>query len=190
MPAAATTPSGAARATTASRPATASIKIHGGDGDDIITNAGTDIGETDMLQGEAGNDVIHGGSGHALIFGGSGQDFLMTGKDGSRNPRRHRQRLHHGRRRPGHPLRQRRRRLDRGRRTRFDYIAGDNGELFFNSTIIGHDVLNGGSGDTDYDADSGDDIMFAGEGIQKFIGMWGHDWVDPQGPAGPGRMPT
>ncbi|MBX3510675.1 MAG: hypothetical protein KF700_05700 [Hyphomonadaceae bacterium] len=150
--------------------------ISGGAGDDIITNAGTDIGETDMLKGDDGNDVIHGGSGLALIFGGRGQDYLMTGPDGSEI-------------RAG---------LDNDfliggegadilfgnegddwieGRGAFDYIAGDNGELFFNSTIIGHDVLNGGSGDTDYDADSGDDIMFGGEGIQKFIGMWGHDWV-------------
>jgi Ca2+-binding RTX toxin-like protein len=55
------------------------------------------------------------------------------------------------------------------------------GELFFNSSTLGHDVLNGGQGDTDYDADSGDDIMFAGEGIQKFIGIWGYDWVTHQG---------
>lgn len=151
-------------------------KIMGGDGDDIITNSGTDIGETDMLHGEGGNDVIHGGSGMALIFGGSGQDFLMTGPDGSE--------IRGGQDNDfilggnGHDM------LfgnegndwiegDGG----FEYIAGDNGELFFNSTVIGHDVLNGGSGDTDYDADSGDDIMFAGDGIQKFIGMWGHDWV-------------
>src|SRR5690606_19172960 len=37
--------------------------------------------------------------------------------------------------------------------------------------------------ETDYDADSGADIMFAGEGIQKFIGMWGHDWVIHKGQA-------
>ncbi len=155
-------------------------QINGGSGDDIITNSGTDIGETDMLKGEEGNDVIHGGSGLALIFGGSGKDFLMTGPDGSEI-------------RAG---------IDDDfllggegsdalfgnagddwveGQGRFDYIAGDNGELFFNSTEIGHDVLNGGAGDTDYDADSGDDIMFAGEGIQKSIGMWGHDWVIHKG---------
>ena len=155
-------------------------KVMGGDGDDIITNSGTDIGETDMLHGDAGNDVIHGGSGMALIFGGSGTDVLITGPDGSEI-------------RAG---------LDNDfllggtgadmlfgndgddwieGGEGFEYIAGDNGELFFNSTVIGHDVLNGQSGDTDYDADSGDDIMIAGEGIQKFIGMWGHDWVSFQG---------
>ncbi len=159
--------------------------VHGGDGNDIITNAGTDIGETDMLHGDAGNDVIHGGSGMALIFGGSGRDFLMTGPDGSEIRGGTGDDFLMGGNGPdmlfgnegddwveGHGL--------------FDYIAGDNGDIFFNSSIIGHDVLNGGSGDTDYDADSGDDIMIAGEGIQKFIGMWGHDWVAFKGQQVPG----
>ncbi len=157
-------------------------KVHGNDGDDVITNAGTDIGETDMLHGDAGNDVIQGGSGLALIFGGSGSDVLMTGPDGSE--------IRAG---VGNDF------LMGGNgsdmlfgnegddwaegKELFEYIAGDNGDIFFNSTIIGHDVLNGGSGDTDYDADSGDDIMVAGEGIQKNIGMWGHDWVIHKGQA-------
>ncbi|MGY0793751.1 peroxidase family protein [Azospirillum argentinense] len=154
--------------------------VSGGEGDDIITNAGTDIGMTDMLKGDGGNDVIHGGSGMAMLFGGSGKDFLIAGPDGSN--------------------------LQGGTEDdfllggdgsdmifggagndwvesdgRFDYIAGDTGDIFFNSTIIGHDIINGGRGDTDYDADSGDDIMVAGEGIQKNIGMWGHDWVIHKG---------
>lgn len=154
--------------------------VNGGEGDDIITNSGTDIGEVDMLKGDDGNDVIHGGSGMALIFGGRGKDFLITGPDGSE--------IRAG---MGDDF------LLGGDgqdilfgnegndwiegKSRFEYIAGDNGELFFNSTVIGHDVLNGGNGDTDYDADSGDDIMVAGEGIQKNIGMWGHDWVIHKG---------
>ncbi len=156
-------------------------QVHGGEGDDIITNSGTDIGEVDMLHGDAGNDVIHGGSGMALIFGGSGKDYLVTGPDGSE--------IRSG---TGDDFLLGGSGSDilfgnegddwiEGGGHSFDYIAGDNGELFFNSTIIGHDVLNGGGGDTDYDADSGDDIMFASEGIQKFIGMWGHDWVIHQG---------
>lgn len=154
--------------------------VYGGDGDDVITNAGTDIGATDMIRGDAGNDVIHGGSGLALLFGGSGQDFLMVGPDGGE-----------ARGGTGNDF------IIGGNGSDalfgnsgddwieggglFDYIAGDHGDLFFNSTEIGHDVLNGGSGDTDYDADSGDDIMIGGEGIQKFIGMWGHDWVSFKG---------
>ncbi|MDR5652257.1 peroxidase family protein [Ruixingdingia sedimenti] len=156
--------------------------VYGGAGDDVVTNAGTDIGETDMLHGDGGNDVMHGGSGMALLFGGAGQDFLMLGPDGGE-----------GRGGTGNDF------ILGGNGPDvifgnsgddwveagglFDYIAGDHGDIFFNSTEIGHDVLNGGAGDTDYDADSGDDIMMGGEGIQKFIGMWGHDWAIFKGQA-------
>lgn len=154
--------------------------INGGAGDDIITSAGTDIGAVSVLKGESGNDVIVDGTGMSLIFGGDGKDYLVSGADDGE--------IRGGQ---GDDF------IFGGDGINalfgnegddwveggggFDYIAGDNGELFFNSTVIGHDVLNGGSGDTDYDADSGDDIMFAGEGIQKNIGMWGHDWVIHQG---------
>src|SRR5690606_13727867 len=57
-------------------------QTHGGAGDDIITNAGTDIGAMDFLHGEEGNDVIHGGSGLSLVFGNQGNDFLIAGPDG------------------------------------------------------------------------------------------------------------
>lgn len=157
-------------------------KVFGGTGDDIITNAGTDIGEADFLHGNEGNDVIHGGSGLALIFGNQGNDFIVTGPDGKEafggtgddfilggsggdfllgNE--------------GNDW------IEGGQR--FDTLAGENSELFFNSTIIGHDVLNGGSGDTDYDAESGDDIMFQNEGIQRSNGMAGFDWAVHKGNA-------
>lgn len=154
--------------------------VSGGKGDDIITNSGTDIGEADIFKGDEGNDVIHAGSGMALIFGGTGKDFLMTGPDGSE--------IRAG---EGDDF------LLGGDgqdvlfgnegddwiegKSRADMVVGDNGDIFFNSTVVGHDVLNGGQGDTDYDADSGDDIMVAGEGIQKNMGMWGHDWVIHKG---------
>jgi Ca2+-binding RTX toxin-like protein len=156
--------------------------INGGEGDDIITSAGTDIGAVSVLKGESGNDVIVDGTGISLIFGGSGKDYLVSGADDGE--------IRAGRDddfvfggdgfnmlfgNEGDDW------IEGG--GGFDYIAGDNGELFFNSTVIGHDVLNGGAGDTDYDGDSGDDIMFGGAGIQKFIGMWGHDWVTHQGQA-------
>ena len=154
--------------------------IYGGDGDDIITNAGTDIGETDFLHGDAGNDAIHGGSGLALIFGGEGQDFIIAGPDGKEvfgglgndfilggdgvdfllgNE--------------GDDW------IEGG--GRFDTLAGENSELFFNSSIIGHDVLNGNGNDTDYDAESGDDIMFQNAGIQRNNGMAGFDWAIHKG---------
>ncbi|NYT45449.1 heme peroxidase [Alcaligenaceae bacterium] len=154
--------------------------VHGGDGDDIITNSGTDIGMSDFLHGDKGNDAIHGGSGMALIFGNEGQDFIVAGPDGKH--------------------------VTAGRDNdfvlggdgvdflmgnegddwiegggRFDTLAGDNSELFFNSSIIGHDVLNGNGNDTDYDAESGDDIMFQNAGIQRSNGMAGFDWAIHKG---------
>ncbi|AQZ34165.1 heme peroxidase [Pseudomonas sp. LPH1] len=146
--------------------------IQGGDGDDIIT----DIGGDDVIKGGAGNDVIHGGNGLDLIFGGEGDDFIIGGTDGKEIMGGTGNDFIHG----GSGIDA----LFGGSGDdwiegggRFDYIAGDNGDIFFESPIVGHDVLNGGQGDTDYDADSGDDIMFAGAGIQKNIGMWGFDWV-------------
>ena len=154
--------------------------IHGGEGDDIITNAGTDIGAADFLHGEGGNDVIHGGSGLALIFGNQGQDFIIGGPDGK------------------HVLGGLGNDFIRGGEGgdflmgnegddwiegggRFDTLAGENSELFFNSSIIGHDVLNGNGSDTDYDAESGDDIMVQGLGIQRSNGMAGFDWAIHKG---------
>jgi Ca2+-binding RTX toxin-like protein len=155
-------------------------KIHGGDGDDIITNNGTDIGEVDMLHGEAGNDVIHGGSGLALIFGNEGKDFIITGPDGKEafggldgdfilggegadfllgNE--------------GDDW------IEGG--GGFDTTAGDNSELFFNSTIIGHDVMFAGTDEHDFDAESGDDIMVQGESVMRSEGMLGFDWAIHKG---------
>lgn len=150
--------------------------VYGGDGDDIITNSGTDIGATDFLHGQAGNDAIQGGSGLALVFGNEGQDFIAAGPDGK------------------HVLGGRDNDFILGGDGidflmgnegddwiegggRFDTLTGDNSELFFNSSIIGHDVLNGNGNDTDYDAESGDDIMFQNEGIQRSNGMAGFDWA-------------
>lgn len=156
-------------------------KVFGGHGDDIITNAGTDIGEADFLHGNEGNDVIHGGSGLSLLFGNQGNDFIVTGPDGKEafagtgndfvlggtggdvllgNE--------------GNDW------LEGG--DRFDSLSGENSELFFNSTIVGHDVLLGGGGDTDYDGESGDDIMSQNsEGIQRSNGMAGFDWAIHKG---------
>ena len=42
-------------------------------------------------------------------------------------------------------------------------------------------MLNGGASDTDYDGESGDDIMFQAEGIQRNNGMAGFDWAIHKG---------
>ena len=151
--------------------------LHGGDGDDIITDSGTDIGASDVIKGEAGDDVINGGMGLDLIFGGDGNDVLAGGED--------------------------QKTLSGGQGNDFiraptggggailgnegdDWmeaqgnmttLTGDNSELFFNSRIIGHDVMIAGENDTDFDAESGDDIMVQGIGINRSNGMAGFDWT-------------
>ncbi len=151
--------------------------VSGGDGDDIITDAGNDIGAGDVLHGDAGNDVINGGNGLDLIFGGEGQDFIYGGTeakdvtagfgndfvsgpvDGSVLKGNEGDDWIEGGVGAGG----------------LDSLAGDNSELFFNSTIIGRD------GDNDYDAESGDDIMVQGAGIERNNGMAGFDWAIHKG---------
>lgn len=156
--------------------------LFGGAGDDIITDSGTDSGAADVIHGDDGNDVINGGNGLDLIFGGRGQDFIFGGVDGKtitagegndfvRGP----DGLSFVAGNEGDDW------LEGG--DSFDTLAGDNTELFFNSTIIGHDVLNGRGNDNDYDAESGDDIMFQGTGIQRNNGMAGFDWAIHKGEA-------
>ena len=151
-------------------------RIHGGTGDDIITNNGTDIGEIDMLHGEEGNDVIHGGSGLALIFGNQGQDFIITGPDGKEAFGGTGNDFMLGGEggdfllgNEGDDW------LEGG--NGFDVIAGDNSELFFNSTILGHDVMFAGQNEQDFDAESGDDIMGQGASVIRNEGMFGYDWA-------------
>ena len=154
--------------------------VHGGAGDDIITNAGTDIGETDFLHGDEGNDVIHGGSGLALIFGNQGKDFLIAGPDGKTVMGGIGDDFILGGDGMDFLLGEAGDDWIEGG-GRFDTLAGENSELMFNSTIVGHDVLNGQHGDTDYDAEAGDDIMVQGVGIQRSNGMSGFDWAIHKG---------
>ncbi|PKO26172.1 MAG: heme peroxidase, partial [Betaproteobacteria bacterium HGW-Betaproteobacteria-9] len=155
-------------------------KVYGGDGDDIITNLGGD----DFLFGDDGNDVIHMGSGIVLGFGGRGNDFVMTGPDSQEVFAGEGDDFVLGNNggdllmgNEGNDW------LEGGEG--FDTLAGENSELFFNSPIVGHDVLNGQGNDTDYDGESGDDIMFQSSGIQRSNGMAGFDWAvhkgDPNG---------
>ncbi|MBP0445888.1 hypothetical protein J8J14_14015 [Roseomonas sp. SSH11] len=155
-------------------------KIHGGAGDDIITNSGTDIGEVDMLHGEEGNDVIHGGSGLALVFGNEGSDYIIAGPDGKE--------VFGG---TGNDFilggegddfllgNEGDDWIEAG--NGFDTTAGDNSELNFNSSIIGHDVMFAGQNEHDFDAESGDDIMVQGESVMRNEGMYGYDWAIHKG---------
>ena len=127
--------------------------LRGNDGNDVVTSARG----ADLLFGNAGQDYIvvgqdagevFGGTGTDFILGGAGKDFLM-GNEGDDW-------------------------IEGG--AGFDTIAGENTELFFNSPIIGHDVLFGQGDESDYDAESGDDIMTSGPSVFRYEGMFGFDW--------------
>jgi Ca2+-binding RTX toxin-like protein len=153
-------------------------QVFGGDGDDIIEdpfgdgdflrgNKGNDVvfdahGFGDVLFGDAGSDFIAGGSDVIEIFAGEGDDFVLggLGADGLMGNE-------------GDDW------IEGGEG--FDSLSGENSDLFFNSPIIGHDVLDGQGNDTDYDGESGDDIMVQGPGIQRNNGMLGFDWVIQKG---------
>jgi len=151
-------------------------KVFGGAGDDIITNLGGD----DFLHGDEGNDVIHMGSGLVLGFGGRGKDFIMAGPDAQEAFGGEDDDFIIGGNGSDFLLGNGGNDWIEGGEG-FDVLAGENSELFFNSPIIGHDVLNGQGNDTDYDGESGDDIMFQGAGVQRSNGMAGFDWAIHKG---------
>ncbi|MDO9009956.1 MAG: peroxidase family protein [Thiobacillus sp.] len=151
-------------------------KVFGGAGDDIITNLGGD----DFLHGDDGNDVIHMGSGLVLGFGNAGSDFIMTGPDAQEIFAGEGNDFLLGNNGGDFLLGNAGDDWSEGGEG-FDTLAGENSELFFNSPIIGHDVLNGQGNDTDYDGESGDDIMFQGAGVQRSNGMAGFDWAIHKG---------
>ena len=146
--------------------------ILGGDGDDVIT----DIGGPNNLQGQGGNDAISASGGESLILAGAGKDFVLQGPDlaetfGGQGD----DFIHAGSEsnivfgNEGNDW------LEGGGGN--NLLIGDNGDPFLNSTITGHDVFIPGLGDDDYDAESGDDIMLGGIGVQRFEGTNGFDWA-------------
>ena len=150
-------------------------EIHGGDDDDIITDHGTPTGAADFLRGDEGNDVISNGPGNDIVFGGGGNDFVIVGNDATEVFGGRGDDFILGGDAPDGLMGNEGDDWIEGGEG-FDGISGENSELFFNSTIIGHDVLNGQGNDTDYDGESGDDIMVQGPGIQRNNGMFGFDW--------------
>ena len=128
--------------------------IKGEDGDDVIANSNG----IDILMGGRGKDVFFVGVDATEVFAGEGDDFILGGADadfllGNEGDDW----------------------IEGG--DGFDVIAGDNSELFFNSTIIGHDVMFAGENENDFDAESGDDIMVQGESVMRNEGMLGFDWA-------------
>ncbi len=150
-------------------------KVHGGDGDDIITDHGTPAGGADFLHGDEGNDVISSGTGLDIVFGGGGNDFVIVGPDAQEVFAGRGNDFVLGGSGPDALLGNEGDDWIEGGEG-FDGLSGENSELFFNSPIVGHDVLNGQGNDTDYDGENGDDIMVEGPGIQRNNGMVGFDW--------------
>ncbi len=151
--------------------------VNGGAGDDIITDSG-DTG--DFLKGDEGNDVIANSNGLDILMGGSGKDVFFVGVDDTE--------VFAGQGddfilggdgvdllmgNEGDDW------MEAG--GGFDTTAGDNSELFFNSTILGHDVMFAGSEEHDFDGESGDDIMVQGESVMRNEGMFGFDWAIHKG---------
>ena len=155
-------------------------EVHGGDGDDIITDHGTPVGGADFLRGDEGNDVISSGNGNDIVFGGGGNDFIITGDDFTEVFAGRGDDFVLGGRGPDTLMGNEGNDWIEGGEG-FDGLSGENSELFFNSPIIGHDVLNGQGNDTDYDGETGDDIMVEGAGIQRNNGMFGFDWAIHKG---------
>lgn len=147
-------------------------QLVGGDGDDIIT----DLFGDDNIKGGAGNDVINAGAGIDLIISGEGNDFVNAGSDDKETFAGEGDDFILG---------------GDGSNTVFgdggsdwiegeaqaDLLQGDNGDPFQNSLILGNDVIIGGTGNDDYDMESGDDIAVLGEGTERVEGMLGFDWV-------------
>ncbi|MGB3166884.1 MAG: peroxidase family protein, partial [Alteraurantiacibacter sp.] len=132
--------------------------IKGEDGDDVIANSNG----IDVLMGGRGKDAFIVGVDSTEVFGGEGDDFILGGDDadfllGNEGDDW----------------------IEGG--GGFDTTAGDNSELFFNSTIVGHDVMFAGGDEHDFDAESGDDIMVQGESVMRNEGMLGFDWASFQG---------
>ena len=115
--------------------------------------------------GDEGNDYIVLGQDASEIFAGQGDDFMLGGQGGDFLLGNEGSDWMEG-------------------GAGFDGMAGDNSELFFNSPIIGHDVMFGQSNETDYDAESGDDIMGSGASVFRYEGMQGFDWAIGKGDSG------
>jgi Ca2+-binding RTX toxin-like protein len=151
---------------------TESDNVFGGEGDDVIEDPFGD----DLLRGNQGNDVITSARGADILFGDQGQDYIVVGQDaGEVFAGQDDDFVLGGSGSDGLMGNEGNDWIEGA--AGFDGVTGDNSELFFNSPIIGHDVLFGQGDETDYDAESGDDIMSsAGGTVIRYNGMFGFDW--------------
>ncbi|WP_164737323.1 cell wall-binding repeat-containing protein [Georgenia sp. SYP-B2076] len=145
----------------------------GGPGNDILTDTFGD----DNIKGQDGNDAIDAGPGLDLSLGGHGDDFIAGSAEAKT--------VHAG---TGDDVVL----GGAGRDTVFgnegadwietgdhsDLLLADNSNQFQADLHGGPDVLLGGGGSDDYDAEGGDDVM-VGQlgGTDRYHGMFGFDYV-------------
>src|SRR4051794_18295684 len=131
--------------------------IKGGPGGDAL-DAG--LGD-DLILGGDGNDVTNAGGNDNETFGGPGSDFITAGTgadtvfgDGGDDW------------------------IQGG--TGQDLLQGDHGAPFFDDpgeVKPGDDVFVGQTGENDYDAEGGDDVMAQNASIDRNAGSGGFDWA-------------
>jgi Ca2+-binding RTX toxin-like protein len=147
----------------------------GGDGNDILT----DLDGFDVLKGGPGNDAIDTGTADDISMGGDGQDFINGGQGDNE---------HFG-----------------GEGTDFiiggaggdavfgdggsdwiqggtqqDLLIGDHAAPFFDDpaeAAPGNEVFVGQTGENDYDAEGGDDLMAQNAAVDRNAGSAGFDWA-------------
>jgi Ca2+-binding RTX toxin-like protein len=145
----------------------------GGEGDDIITDSAGD----DIHKGGNGNDAIDTGPGIDVIMSGEGKDFVNGGLNDNQTFAGEDDDFVISGDGPDTVFGGGGSDWEEGGNAN-DLLQGDSGAPFFDDVNVpGHDVLIGGSGEDDYDAEGGDDIMVAGPGIERNHGTFGFDWT-------------
>lgn len=145
----------------------------GGLGDDIITDSAGD----DVHKGGAGNDAIDAGPGLDIIIGGDGKDFTNGGLNANQTFAGEGDDFVIAGDGPDTVFGGGGDDWQEGGNSN-DLLQGDSGAPFFDDiNAPGHDVLIGNSGEDDYDAEGGDDIMVAGPGIERNHGVRGFDFA-------------
>lgn len=153
--------------------------FHGGPGDDILT----DVFGDDTFHAGPGHDVVNAGHGFDVIFGQSGKDFLLHGQESTQSfAGQGDDFLEGGNASDIMTGNEADDWLEGGKGA--DLVQGDNALTFQNDPVGGADVLDGGSGNDDHDAEGGDDIML-NNGSDRHAGMLGFDWVTHKGDPDP-----
>ncbi|MGO4192206.1 peroxidase family protein [Arthrobacter sp. YAF17] len=147
--------------------------VLGGEGNDRVTDSHGD----DVIKGGPGNDAIDAGPGLDIIMSGEGDDFSNGGLNGNETFAGEGNDLVLAGDGPDTVFGGGGDDWQEGGNSN-DLLQGDSGAPFFDDiNAPGHDVLIGDSGEDDYDAEGGDDVMVAGPGIERNHGVFGFDWV-------------